>query len=999
MGILDLGTLNRIANTEEYNREINDFSKAFEHGNLFNPNAAIEGKYLNNSGVLSENSSYYLTYIPVDINIDGKVSVKYCGNDYSVGAQCDINKNVITGTIFTGNYTTVGAQTLHPDCKYLAISTNGLPTDQIVNYGSTLNLNAGAYNNEARLKVSTEKEPTDIYQYDKNLMDNTKWKRDVALGSTGADNVEQGAGNATSPYILVNPEISDKINFKLRNGIGYVNIGRVCFYDIDRKFISLINAVDKNIGYFTLPLNCRYIRFSLSGYNTTYGFDAVLKYSIFPIEAMDLKEYSGGDGYNLITPDDIIPYYGISYDGTVNIAANNPGVTTYIPVKPNTDYFISPALGLAGVSSIGTSAHYYSQNKKYLGALKDGDFYGWNNIIHTPVAAYYIVFSLPTRCNNIDRDQFLGLVEAEKWNGIVGKTVSDDGRVRAAYTNGFFPCGMNGILGVYENFIAVVDFTGTKLRISGNGWAAKMYRALGATGSPFVSGWAEYPIDDTTFPGFTSGMRLEQVVFFRANSSEPRVIGCLVFGTNGKIWYCSNVNDVKNITFAVPDIWDLKGNKSWRIDETVDANKKVMGTVTRYKKYYPSDIATRQNPFYWHNGPLWFDGIGGQWSRGLAFCNYTDAQGSSTPSPSCLYYTENGKDIYVMYEFGVHPKSYKRGGNETLYTLSNFSKGDTVDTSDTSLFPAGSSFTTLTIKKRTTIIPSDAVKDPTALFEYGDAVTVSSASGTTFTVSDASGLAVGDVVIFEGTAAGGYAKLLTTSIDSTTKVGNGNIFVITAISGNDLTIADAVGNPKNNLFCRHIHGLCLFGQGLCIYTGEEYPESWMIYMNPCMDSVYDETNMNNNRWETDTVRLNASENAYQRSLGVYLRSDGKMVYIADTNQPQSAKLTVRDKNIKMGNYGVMVFPLSDIDNAASAITKIPGVNAGYALYYVGGVLLFSDYYGKTYYSDDEGDTWKYLCRGLGDKCKLLGFDRFAKRFYFNTDNIGGRYEQFIFEVL
>ena len=542
-----------------------------------------------------------------------------------------------------------------------------------------------------------------------------------------------------------------------------------------------------------------------------------------------------------------------------------------------------------------------------------------------------------------------------------------------------------------------MNFDNTRIRFSASGWDAKPYY-VGSTPKP--GGWAEYELNSTNFPGYVSG-GFSQVVFFtKSNGSAISGIGCLVFGaSDNKIWYCADVSDVANLTFAVPNIWDMKGNKSWRLDDSIASNKKVDSKgVTRYRKVYPSDIASRLNQFMWHNGPLWMSGAGGQYSRGVLFGNYSD-HSQTNPSPNCLYYTDNGEDIYVMYEFGATPKRYKTAGDSAVKTrtstLANYCAGDTVDVSDATLFPSGSAFSALTMKKRYSIIPSAEEGDPTTIFEYDEnGVAVSSASGPAFTLANASGFQVGDIVILEGTATGGYAKLLTTSIDATTKVGNGPVFVITAISGNDVTLADIVGNPKNNLFCRHIHGVTEFGQGICIYTGEEYPESWFVYMNPYFGDIANGTNPNNTQWETDTIHLNSSPNAFQRALGIILRPDGKCVYIADSNQPQSAKLTVRGKDIKMGNFGVMVFPLEDIDDNSKALTKINGVNAGYALYNLGNILFYADYYGKTFYSVDWGDSWKYLGTMSPTKSFFIGRGKNFKTFYFNQT----RGTQFCIEI-
>ena len=358
------------------------------------------------------------------------------------------------------------------------------------------------------------------------------------------------------------------------------------------------------------------------------------------------------------------------------------------------------------------------------------------------------------------------------------------------------------------------------------------------------------------------------------------------------------------------------------------------------------------------------------------FANYTNAYGN-IPTPSCLFYTEDGKNIYVQYEFGIYQYKYKLAGDNTEKTSVNYGYGDTVTPSTMS-----GSLTSVTIKKRWNILPTAETPNPSTLFEYSEAVAVSSLDGDKFVLADASGFAVGDTVILQGTATNDFADILNNSASATE--GGNVVFTVKAKDGNKLTLADAIGNPKNNLMCRHIHGVAEFGQGVCIYTGEEYPESWYIYLAPYTNSTNDGENFDNERWVSSVVRLNSSRYAFQRSLGVYLRPDGKMVYVADSNAPFIKKAEALGKDIKMGGHGVFVFDIADIDDATGNISKIDAVNDIYCLYKLGNILFISDYRGNTYYSKDEGETWIYICKGVGEKNLLVGFDRYKRRFVFNT---------------
>lgn len=163
--------------------------------------------------------------------------------------------------------------------------------------------------------------------------------------------------------------------------------------------------------------------------------------------------------------------------------------------------------------------------------------------------------------------------------------------------------------------------------------------------------------------------------------------------------YCSTTGAFSG--FEVPNIWDLKGRRHWRIS---DDDKDPTGE--RYRAYFPSDYhnGIRQKAFEWHNGPVWMNGIGGQYSRGLLFANYTNTYAPNTALPSCVFYTEDGKNIYIQYMFGVYQKYYKTSDETTEEKSSvNYNLGDDVDFSALGTYSGG-----LTLKKRWNILPSES---------------------------------------------------------------------------------------------------------------------------------------------------------------------------------------------------------------------------------------------------------------------------------------------------
>lgn len=794
----------------------------------------------------------------------------------------------------------------------------------------------------------------DVQEYDYNLVDNSKLSRGVHISNTGAES--SFAGNAVTGYIKVSKLIYPSLKILLRlGGTAPTVIYGYYFYDENRNIISYNYTSSGNdiSSPIDIPDKAAFIRLE-TYFNTSVPLRLwiVMKYACFNTSWFDLLRYNRGNSKNLLNLENYISDFKINASGEIIISDNNK-TTPLIPVTPNKQYFKSWA---REAGSYLKYLYMYDGDKNFIGY--DDSF---TPIWTAPSNCEYVAFNITDLS-----DKTYGLFPKDEWDGVIGDIMSDNDVLTASLTASMPPCNGCYIIGVYENHLVIQrNQNNTLMYYSSNGWDG-----------PFTE------VNLADMEGYELYDHPDRVMFFETASGIRSIIFASHTPNIGDIgankMFCSTTGPFSG--FEQPDVWDLKGSHHWRIG---DDDKDPTGE--RYRKYYPVENTQRQNRFIWHNGPVWFHGLGGQYSRGLAWCNYTNNYVNNS-EPSCLFYTEDGKNVYVQYEFGVYQKYYKRAGNDTVRTAVNYNLGDDLD------FTEFSGTHSLSIKRRYNILPSAAEKDPTNIFEYGDSIAVSSISGKNVTLSSSSGLNVGDTIIFVGTGTGDYAKILNN--DASATVGGQTAFVIKSISGDVITLADVIGNVQNNLMCRHIHGVAEFGQGLCIYTGEEYPESWFIYLCPSMNSNSEGVNMNNSRWTDSVVRLNAAESAFQRALGIYLRSDSKVVYIADSNSPYNKKLEVRGKDINMGGYGIFVFSLSEIDDTSMHLSKLQAINAGYCLYFLAGKLFFSDYNGNTYYSEDEGDTWKFICKGGFTKNVLLGFDKNKRRFYFNT---GNRNSQFVIE--
>lgn len=992
MGILNISTEQQIKEqvaasgksvAENQFQQSLDLSKE-KRLNLIDAKAIITGKRLTTDGKGLENSSANSTtdFIPVNVHFG---TTLYCSRTPGRCFRYNIDKQPIDSATIAS-----ATVTITPDTKYVRFSygTADFPTVRVA-YSPVLNYPYYAYEEVQPIKVSEDK-ITDRDIWDRNLFDKNKAAFGYYVDPLG--NMVESATYATSDYIPVSREIWPTLRFQLRNGnVAVTRLLGIAFYDNRFRLISYNRTLIAG-NTFAIIEGASYVRI-MTDYSADNVYLCVVKYDCFAISNywFDLAIYDTNKTPGRIDPTQYISEVEIAGTGNTLMYGLDKKMSPLIPVLPGERYY----------TNRNTYIYMFSKNRTSLGRHIATD----EPYFTVPPDCYYVVFNETAWTINSYRPfERVGNVDN------LGELVCEDDKVKAFLTNVRKPpfTVLRTIKGVFENHVVLCSETAVNgLYYSSNGF----------------NGTYKF-IDTSSLPNLASGEVIERVVFFYTKEFNTD-IRALLFGTKKGLWcsclapaydssntysngdICSESSQnykciaESSVTgtwdstkweaisnefgyFEQCNIWDMKGNHHWRV---ADDDKDPSGV--RYRKYYdnrPDSIGR----FTYYTGPIWMMGSG-QYARGLMFGNYSDNRRGNLSEPACMFLTLDGKNVYVQYEFGVYPRQYKKGGSSEIINNTAavaIQSGDVVDFTD---FVGTQSYT---IKKRIGIVPSSEEKDPVLIFEYGNELTVTGISGSSITLSDASSLAVGDHIVITGSATGDYAKLLTSNIDSTSGVGDGNVFIVTAKNGNVITIADSIGNPKNNLFCRHIHGISNFGNGVCMFTGEQYPDGWFIYVCPDMDYPTDSTVVNSSRWKDSVVRLNAAENGHQRSLGVYLRKDGKMVSISDNSGPYASRLQVRGKDIMMGNFGVYVFSLSEIDDVEGQLSKIPNLNACYALYNIGGLLFLSDKLGQTYYSTDEGDTWKHICTAGSDKNKLVGFDKNEKRFFFNYTNGN----QFIVEV-
>ena len=790
--------------------------------------------------------------------------------------------------------------------------------------------------------------------YDYNLYDRTGEVDNYILsGANGS--LSEYSNSVTSNYISINKNIYPKLRFFIKtDGTDVVfpntSILRLYFYDKDFTVVSYATSVTIYPDEINIPDNASYLRISYiagSMFRDNYRANRVIviKYACFSASIIDdIKPYvykENMDG-NLFSRDNIV------YGRKIQIVNDEVRViysgkfSGFIPVIPSTKYVCHNTGNATGYNNM---LFFLDEKKNILSYSSIGQN---RTVFKTPSNCFFVSFNLG---DWFEGNQLVGIYPAQN-NIRTEERFEDENVVAYKLNDTSIPfSSKNIILGIYENQVVYRNSSSDGIiHYSSNGLDGDV-------------------VDVNVAETFGSGRTVTRVLFFKhslgSGSYDTRA---LIFTNDNKVFASTNSTFS---AFTECNIWDRDGGKYWNANEN---DKDPYGL--RYRFHFPADIASRQNAFMWHNGPFWIEGQGGQFGGGVMFCNYSNGEQLNTNLGAQCYFTEDGVNIYVQYQFGVYQKYYKiAGDNEVKERTGSYNIGDALDMTNFVGSP-----TAMTLSVRYNIIPTETTPMPSNRFEYESPIAITNISGQTITLADASTLRLGDTVVLKGTATGDFEKILNN--DASGSNGGNCCFVVSSIDGNDITLADAIGNPNVNLMCRHLHGISPFGQGVVIYTGEEYPASWMIYMQPYTRNA--SHNERHTTWSTSRVNLATSKDAFQRALGMHLRADGDIIYITDSPEPYRKKTEIDGNDIVMANYGLFKIKPDDLNDSSKAMSLITGVCAGYALYLLGNVLLYSDYHGKTYYSLDDGDTWKYIWQDGLWKNVFLGFDKKHTRFYFTN---------------
>lgn len=367
---------------------------------------------------------------------------------------------------------------------------------------------------------------------------------------------------------------------------------------------------------------------------------------------------------------------------------------------------------------------------------------------------------------------------------------------------------------------------------------------------------------------------------------------------------------------------------------------------------------------------------------------------SANPCRICVFGTnDGGRSWYAMYEFGGHER-IKYGTN---YVNAEGAIG-------IMLKQVGSEGSGVyNIRRRTLVIPSSSDKEPSTVFEYENAINVSSIVGTsdgiTFTTASAHGFNNGDAIVVgfqSGVSANSrdFDWMVNSGVDDTSG-GNGILLVVSSVTTTTFVVSLYIWNPDNGLPVRHIHALNRCKDGVAVSSGEAYPSGGWILYNPIkeVDSYagYNVALLSMNKF----IRLNSTKDSFQRPLGVLVKEEGNETYcyigvdnestpMNDVEMPEG-----RTQTFKHNSVGVWKCKLDEIDSQKDyGLLKFPAKQTCFGFQHILGVMVFVGNFGELGISYDNGESWESVNLPAGvagqDRCHFSGPTDDRK---FSIDNV------------
>lgn len=538
----------------------------------------------------------------------------------------------------------------------------------------------------------------------------------------------------------------------------------------------------------------------------------------------------------------------------------------------------------------------------------------------------------------------------------------------------------------------------------------------GGGGFIYVSGdgarYYKLPINSNTFPNLPAGNNYPLLYIVGSSFYEANGYGRefrMVVVVNGKVYNnfptdvvgsLSNENKENAIvTFAESKIWDLpvRQQGSGRTDLT---NRRLPSKLTESEiaalpgslkyiyKYFPVlpnemynadgtykySETDNSTPFKetWKDGeflvtfPRFYNFRG---SKNASFFNslMSPPNGSkmtmlvnyftTTADRGVAIVTADGENWFVKFELASLQNP------DTRYHVTPLHGNNIITDNISEVYSSG-----LKMAKRTYVVPTNATKEPSTMFNFSDFKNVTAitkatgaAGNETAVVTVAGhGLASRDVIVFKTNNYSGEFRCLANDAASPTSGGNGTFFIVEKIDNDNFKIREYIHSPDHNITGRHLHFANDLKDGFVVSTGEEYPDGWLVYLQ---QTEKDQPQGIAGSEHMPVYRLNSSENGLYRASGFIMLDDDATnptcFFASDESDIPRGVVQIPGRTNLFGrnSSGVYKGKLADIDDMSKWECILPCDEMVLGLKQYGRYIIAFGMAGGFWVSDDNGKTW------------------------------------------
>jgi len=346
---------------------------------------------------------------------------------------------------------------------------------------------------------------------------------------------------------------------------------------------------------------------------------------------------------------------------------------------------------------------------------------------------------------------------------------------------------------------------------------------------------------------------------------------------------------------------------------------------------------------------------------------YTPYNGLNVCKNVVLGTTDGGRIWVVLHELGCNSVQAICGNNFDYSAVGAYTSG------------------ALSVVKRTYIYPTSSVKDPVNCFQYADPISVTAITTTggkaSVTTSTPHGFTTGDLICFKKNSSGNY-DFLENSVTvgnaaafSSNSAGDGRFYRVKVTSTTTFELLQNYNGVDEKIATHHIHSSNPAKDGTLICCGEKYPAGWILFVRiPQIDDFeyfYIYQYRISNRY---IFRLNSSETAMQRAVGMVWRDDQEQTFLFASDEqniaPRPVTIPGRDAAAvpSRNTAGVFLGKMADIDDITKAYVVCEMEEASLGLINAQNMFVVVGMSRKTYLSAD-GKNWvsfPLICQYVGE---------------------------------